>query len=344
MKCRFRREGSELSEEPVAGGGTPTPAIPDAGADAPPIPGEPTPDAARPAALAADPLHVAEDADPVPTRPVVLRLDDIARSLDPSVCPFLRRDLHGTLVAPASVPGVEQTCIAVGAPRPQPLRQQELVCLRDAHADCPRYLRGATDASSPDNGTGPAIPKATIAALLILVLSAALSFAFVVQRGGIAMPAVGESPTAIAAVSTPTVPDSTAAPAFTEVPASVAILPSESPTLSPAPSPRPTPNAVAHRRSPVAHADAATPSPTPTPARTASPKPSATPTSTRYKVLKACPNRTKCYIYRVRSGDNLFSIANYFGHSLATIYRWNPQYPGTRLRVGDSIRMPPPTR
>jgi LysM repeat protein len=342
VKCRFRREGSELSEEPVAGGGTPTPAAPDAGPDAPPIPGEPTLDAARPAALAADPLHVAEDADPVPTRPVVLRLDDIARSLDPSVCPFLRRDLHGTLVAPASVPGVEQTCIAVGAPRPQPLRQQELVCLRDAHADCPRYLRGATDASSPAKGAGPAIPKATIAALLILVLSAALSFAFVVQRGGIAMPAVGESPTAIAAVSTPTVPDSTAAPAVTEVPASVAVLPSASPTLSPAPSPTPPPSpSPSPTLSPT---PPPTPSPTPTPARTASPKPSATPTSTRYKVLKACPNRTKCYIYRVRSGDNLFSIANYFGHSLATIYRWNPQYPGTRLRVGDSIRMPPPTR
>jgi hypothetical protein len=309
------------------GGGTPNPGTPDAGADAPPIPGEAASDV-QPAVLAADPLHVAEDADPVSTRPVVLRLNDIARSLDPSVCPFLRRDLHGTLVAPASVPGLEQTCIAVGAPRPQPLRQQELVCLRDAHADCPRYLRGATDASAPDKGAGPAIPRATIAALSTRISSAALSVAFVVQRGGIAMPAVGESPTAIAAVSTPTpaVPGSTEAPTLTEVPASVAALPSRSPILSPTPSPSPSP------------------SPMPTPVRTASPKPTATPTSTRYTVLKACPNRANCYIYRVRSGDNLFSIANYFGHSLATIYRWNPQYPGTRLRVGDSIRMPPPTR
>jgi hypothetical protein len=285
---------------------------------------------------------VAEDAEPVPTRPVVLRLDDIARSLDPSVCPFLRRDLHGTLVAPASVPGVEQVCIAVGAPRPQPLRQQELVCLRDAHADCPRYLRGATDASAPDKGTGPAIPRATMAALLILVLSAALSFAFVVQRGGIAMPAVGESPTAIAAVATPTpaLPGSTQAPAPTEAPASVAVAPSPSaiPSATPPPTPSPSPApSLTPTPSPV-------PSPTPTPAVTASPRPTATPTSTRYKLLKACPDRANCYIYRVRSGDNLFSIANYFGHSLATIYRWNPQYPGTRLRVGDSIRMPPPTR
>ena len=78
--------------------------------------------------------------------------------------------------------------------------------------------------------------------------------------------------------------------------------------------------------------------------RQPSPKPTATPTSTRYKLLKPCPNRKDCYIYVVRSGDNLFSIANYFGHSLATIYRLNPQYPETRLRVGDPIRMPPPTR
>ena len=332
------------------GGGTPTPGTPDAGADAPPIPGEAASDAARPAALAADPLHVAEDADPVPTRPVVLRLDDIARSLDPSVCPFLRRDLHGTLVAPASVPGVEQTCIAVGAPRPQPLRQQELVCLRDAHADCPRYLRGATDASSPDKGAGPAIPKATIAALLILVLSAALSFVFVVQRGGIAMPVVGESPTVDrrrldADSGRPGLhrgprrhggAGERRGPAVRRRPPVPRRHPAPSPTPSPSPSPTPSPT--------PAPAPSPTPSPTPTPARTASPKPSATPTSTRYKLLKACPNRTRCYIYRVRSGDNLFSIANYFGHSLATIYRWNPQYPGTRLRVGDSIRMPPPTR
>jgi hypothetical protein len=312
------------------------------GADAPSIPGETASDAVQPAALASDPLHVAEDADPVPTRPVVLRSDDIARSLDPSVCPFLRRDLHGTLVAPASVPGAEQTCIAVGAPRPQPLRQQELVCLRDAHADCPRYLRGATDASSPTGRGIPEIPKATVAALLILVLSAALSFAFVVQRGGIAMPVVGVSPSAIAAVATPIpdVPDATEAPVPTQAPASVAVEPSPSPSPSPSPTPTPTPSPTP---SPTP-TPTPSPTPSPTPAGTATPKPTATPTSTRYKLLKPCPDRKNCYIYVVRSGDNLFSIANYFGHSLATIYRLNPQYPETRLRVGDPIRMPPPTR
>ena len=316
---------------------------PGAGDDALPTPGDATSDTAQRGALSADPLHVAEDADPVPTRPVVLRSDDIARSLDPSVCPFLRRDLHGTLVAPASVPGAEQTCIAVGAPRPQPLRQQELVCLRDAHADCPRYLRGATDASAPAGRSIPDIPKATVAALLILVLSAALSFAFVVQRGGIAMPVVGESPTAIAVVATPTpdVPNASEAPVPTEVPASVAVEPSPSPTPSPSLSPTPT---ATPSPTPSPTPTPTSPTPSPTPDGTASPTPTATPTSTRYKLLEPCPNRKNCFIYVVRSGDNLFSIANYFGHSLATIYRLNPQYPETRLRVGDPVRMPPPTR
>ena len=77
------------------------------------------------------------------------------------------------------------------------------------------------------------------------------------------------------------------------------------------------------------------------------PKPAATPkpTSDRYALLKACPDRSGCWIYTVRSGDNLYSIANYFGHSLSTIYAWNPRYEqGARLRRGDQIRMPPPTR
>ena len=68
-------------------------------------------------------------------------------------------------------------------------------------------------------------------------------------------------------------------------------------------------------------------------------------TSDRYALLTPCPDRTGCYIYTVRSGDNLFSIANYFGIALSTIYAWNPQYAsGTHLKAGNLVRMPPPTR
>lgn len=100
--------------------------------------------------------------------------------------------------------------------------------------------------------------------------------------------------------------------------------PSPEPTIAPTPTPTPT----------------ASPERTPRP----TPKPTRKPTSDRYRLLDPCPDRNRCWIYVVRSGDNLYSIGNYFGHSLGVIYTWNPQYPDKRLRVGDQIRMPPPTR
>jgi LysM repeat protein len=293
-------------------------------------------------------LSVTDDSPTVATRPALPVLDDAARSADPAVCPFLRRDLGGTLVAPAGVPGSEQTCVAIGSPRPQSLRQQELVCLRVAHADCPRYRRGAL-AAEPASGSRsmPAVPRATLAALLVLVLSAGISFGFVVQRGGIAMPVVGgSSPTPAgsqeaeagspsAEATDETLPSEE--PTDLESPAEsieagpseeVSAEPSAEPTVEPSPSTEPTA------------------APTATVAPTAQPtaKPSATPRSGRYKLLKPCPNQAGCWIYTVRSGDNLFSIAKYFGHSLSTIYKWNPQYPGTALKVGAKIKMPPPKK
>lgn len=260
------------------------------------------------------------------TRAALPILDDPARSPDPSVCPFFRRELDGLLAVPLLAPDDANRCAAVGAPRPQATHQQELVCLRVAHADCPRYLRATLVVPEAPAARRPvAVPRATLAALLVLVLSAGISFGFVVQRGGIDLPVVegGATPTALAVVTTAppaaTVSPATAPPTVAPTPIAVA-SPTPSPTLAPTPSP--------------------SPASTPTPANT----PSATPTSTRYAFLKACPDRKDCWIYRVRSGDNLFSIANYFGHPLSTIYRWNPQYPETRLRVGDPIRMPPPTR
>jgi hypothetical protein len=267
-------------------------------------------------------------------RPALPVFDDAARSADPSVCPFLRRDTGEALVAPSAGPADDQACIAIGSARPQSLRQQELVCLHVAHADCPRYLRGslATGPATPARIV-PTVPRATLAALLVLILSAGISFGFVVQRGGIAMPVVGADESPLAIVATPTTPPSDP-PVSTETPGSVVVQPTASasaapsvsavPTSTPAPTPLPAPTA--------------TPAPTPTSKATAKPK------GDRYKLLDPCPDQRDCWIYTVRSGDNLYSIANYFGHSLSTIYEWNPQYPDKRLRVGAEIRMPPPTR
>ena len=263
-------------------------------------------------------------------RPVPAIYDENARSPDPGVCPFFRREVDGKLFAPLHEPDAANRCAAIGIALPQSDRQQELVCLRPAHADCPRYLRGAGAMGGvvPARRQG-AVPRATLAALLVLVLSAGISFGFVVQRGGIDLPVVltTPAPTEVAVVVTPS-------PA-------VSLEPTLAPSLAPTAAASPTPEATA---SPTPEPTA---SPTPAPTPSSTPRPTATPapTSDRYALLKPCPDRDGCWIYTVRSGDNLYSIANYFGHSLSTIYAWNPRYEqGARLRRGDQIRMPPPTR
>ena len=291
-----------------------------------------------PAAVAADPLFVEDGAATVGTRPALPVLDDPNRSRHPSVCPFLRRSDRGVLVAPVAFAVEGQACVAIGAPRGQSNKQQELVCLRASHVECPRYQRGAlvgAPAAARPRST-PAIPRATLVALLILVLSAGISFGFVVQRGGIAMPVVGGSPapSLVAAVATDG-PAETREALPTDEPVEIGTLePGTSPVAVESPSLEPSPSATVEP----------TPVPTLKPTPKPTPRPTATPTSTRYKLLTPCPDKKGCWIYKVRSGDNLYSIANYFGHPLSTIYAWNPQYPGTRLRVGDPIRMPPPTR
>jgi hypothetical protein len=269
------------------------------------------------------------------TRSAVPVLDAISRSPDPAVCPFFRRSVDGTLYPPLHSPDEENVCAAIGVPKPQSSRQQELVCLRAAHADCPRYLRGAMAyPDQPRPRRSSPVPRATLAALLILILSAGISFGFVVQRGGIEMPVVAAAPSssAVAVVTSPS-----PSPAPSAAPASAAAG-TPSPVASATPNPSPSPSSTPQ--------PSPTPTATPTAAPTAkpTPKPTKKPTSDRYRLLTACANRDGCWVYTVRSGDNLFSIAKYFGHSLKTIYRWNPQYPATALKVGAKIRMPPPTR
>jgi hypothetical protein len=46
----------------------------------------------------------------------------------------------------------------------------------------------------------------------------------------------------------------------------------------------------------------------------------------------------------VRRGDNLFSIANYFGVPLRRVYAMNPWLENSGLRAGQELRLPPPTR
>lgn len=251
------------------------------------------------------------------------------RSPNPEVCPFLRAvDETDRLILPVEAPDPANRCAALREAVPQSLRQQELVCLASGHVNCPRYLRGAVviaEAPDPVVKTGRTITPAILGSLLVLVMALSASVAFVMSRGGMELAAA--VPTASPASSVAVVAQASATPALTNAPTAT-----RTPTPAPTPSPSPTPSA--------------TPSlaPTPTPRPTAKPTAQPVARSNRYDVLRACPSTPNCWIYTVRSGDNLYSIANWFGISLDSIYARNPWTRTQPLRAGQELRLPPPTR
>jgi hypothetical protein len=247
-------------------------------------------------------------------------LDD--RSPDPRICPFLRATGEGGLTSPFEQPDPANRCAALAEAVPQSLRQQELVCLSTGHVDCPRYLRGAavmTETPTAVIREGRAMSPAMLGSLVVLVMALTASVAFVLARGG----ALSIGPTASPGSS---------APVAIVSPSPASSAPSVSPsaraeaTPTPVPTPDPTPS----------------PTPTPTPAPTRTPRP--TPSSDRYQLLTACSNTARCWIYTVRRGDNVFSIARYFGVSLDSVYSRNPWLRTSGLRAGQQLRLPPPTR
>jgi LysM repeat protein len=258
---------------------------------------------------------------PDASRAWLSRLDD--RSLDPDVCPFLRAAVNGRLGVPVERPDPSNRCAAFAEAVPQSLRQQELVCLTSGHVNCPRYLRGAavvTETPVAVVRSGRTLTTPMFASLVVLVMAVSASVAFAMARGfSLTGVAANASPSAAAIAPSPT-PAALASPSVVVSPAAVSPSPPSSlaPSSSPSPSLAPTP--------------------------TANPTPVATPRSDRYKLLKACPNTPKCWIYTVRSGDNVYSIAHYFGVSQDSIYARNPWLRNTGLRAGQQLRLPPPTR
>lgn len=165
---------------------------------------------------------------------------------------------------------------------------------------------------SADRRSGPRLVTPAIAiSLVLLVASAAAAISFVAATGGLRLAGSVPSPVAIAS----------GAPSPT--PSGATETPTSTPTAEPTPSPTPS----------------LTPAPTPTLEPTATPGP----TSDRYALLTPCPDKPDCYLYTIRAGDNLQSIANYFGVPYTTVRQLNPN-----LRIpihrGDIVVLPPPTR
>jgi hypothetical protein len=256
------------------------------------------------------------------------------RSPHASTCPFLRSDAFGQLQPPNEWPDPANRCAALDEPQAPSARQQELVCLTLAHADCPRYLRGSLLARQ----AALVVPRARtlsgaiFGAILILIASSAASFAFVLSRGGLEIPVASPGVNAVAASP------SVAAPP----PTSVAVQPSSQP--SPQASPQPSPSAVPSVEPSV---EPRQPSLSPPPTKpTQRPVATSTPraTSDRFALLDPCPDKPNCYIYTVRAGDNLYSIAHYFGVSLDKVYQLNPWAKTAGIRAGQKLILPTPTR
>ncbi len=229
--------------------------------------------------------------------------------------------------------------MAIAGPRVLSRQQQELVCLGAAHVDCPRYRRAAAGSSPAVRRIRiPAMPRATAAALVVVALSAGVSFGFVLQRGGIDLPSAAVSSGRVGAVASGVI--GSASPG----PSAAAATPAGSPLPS-----SPASNLASPFDPPASPAPSATPAPT-TP-RSPGPKPTPTPTASggvpsadRLAVIKPCPGQAGCWIYKVRSGDNLWSIAHWFGVPLDTVYAWNPTVKQAGIQAGTPLRIPTPTR
>lgn len=242
-----------------------------------------------------------------------------------SICRFLALKTADGALEPAVRLDTANRCVAIGEPLAQSGRQQELLCLAAAHVNCPRYLRGILIemTPSPPPAREP-VSRAVIGAAFVLAAALATSFGFLAVRGGFNLALPTASPALVADVASPLPsPGPTIAP--TATPTQVA-SPSPSPEPSRPPSPSPS----------------ASPPPTATPPP-ATPKPTPAATSDRFAVLTKCPSTPDCWIYVIRAGDNLQSIAHWFGVSYDRMIAMNPNL-RVPIHPGDHLRIPTPTR
>lgn len=246
------------------------------------------------------------------------------RSPRPETCPFLRAaGADAAIGPPVDAVAAGNRCTALGPPQALSEPQQRLVCLAASHAACPRYLQGVAAAEDGLLGRtsrrGP--PLSIAAAFAVLALTAVAVAAYMVASGGLALALPPASPSG----------DLLAGAERTQSATPTAAALGATATPSAAPAPTPTPSDIPIPTAP--------PSPSPTP----SPTPRPTTVADRFRGLDRCDGPEVCYMYVVRSGDNLSSISSYFGSTLAAVLEMNPQIEDpSSIRPGDRINLPPP--
>ena len=257
-----------------------------------------------------------------------------ARSPDDRICPFLRAvAADDRLGFPVESPDAANRCASMHEAVPQSLRQQELVCLTPNHVDCRLPARGRRDGrgrsrrSRPPEGRHDSgdqcradHPGAVIRGIgrvrtcewrardaVARCRRHAARVGHIGRRGGDGERGLADGGLALGH--------------------GVARLePTPAPSATPIPSP------------------SATPIPSPSASASAATGPTPMPTSSRYRLLEPCPNKPNCWIYTVRAGDNLYSIAKYFGVPLSTVHRLNPWTRTESLRARKKLILPPPIR
>jgi hypothetical protein len=258
---------------------------------------------AAPVALAVPAQGLSVAASPVAVEPVEVRRDG-PTGLAPEAVP--------TETAPASAASASVAPASAASASVAPASAASASVAPASVAPVAPVIR-----SRRRSGARPARGRSTpiVVAGAILVVALIVAFAFSSIHGGLALPTTSPGPSVPAASVSPTLSTISPSPEVSPTPSS-----SPPPTATPTVSPSVSPSAPA--------------SPTATPA----PSPPAA-----FVGLKPCTDLPDCYLYHVRSGDYLSSIAARFGITLKALKAANPEITDPSLvHVGDVLRIPLP--